>query len=162
DIPQGRLGRRAVRSRPYATLAAMNQVLRLFAIAFVFALTSAAWVVLGGVMTDRSHSQGGALRDRVADLWGQPHVQSGPELAFSWVETRDTTREEVTGGVVRVITNHVAEAKSEPVSPASSHISADLHLDQRLKGLMWYSLYDVAFAGSWKYVHDAKQSGMLA
>src|SRR4051812_46207387 len=63
-------------------LPAMRSTVRLFAIAVIFAATSIAWVVLGGVMSSRSGTQSYDLRSRVAELWGQPQVQSGPSLAF--------------------------------------------------------------------------------
>jgi hypothetical protein len=37
----------------------------------------------------------------------------------------------------------------------------DLHLDQRLKGLVWYSLYDVGFQGAWTYAHALPSAGDL-
>src|SRR5262249_13467218 len=67
----------------------MRSVLRLLAIAAIFAVTSIAWVVLGGVMTSRSGSQSSELRSRVADLWGQPQHQAGPALSFEWVTPRE-------------------------------------------------------------------------
>ena len=52
----------------------MNGVLRLFALVFVFLLTSVGWLALGGVMQSRSSGQGAALVGRVHDLWGTPQA----------------------------------------------------------------------------------------
>src|SRR6185503_2796040 len=63
-------------------LDAMKTAVRLFAVVCIFLGTSAAWLILGGIMTSRSSSQGRELKDRVADLWGQPQAQAGPALTF--------------------------------------------------------------------------------
>jgi hypothetical protein len=45
--------------------------------------------------------------------------------------------------------------------PSATTLRADVHLDQRLKGLLWYSLYDVTFDGTWTYVHDGPEAGQV-
>jgi hypothetical protein len=47
------------------------------------------------------------------------------------------------------------------LQPASTDVDVELALDQRLKGLTWYSLYDVAFAGKWTYRHDGAMADTL-
>jgi hypothetical protein len=47
------------------------------------------------------------------------------------------------------------------VLPDSTDIVADIRLDQRLKGLIWYSLYDTIFDGRWTYVHEEPYDGTL-
>ncbi len=139
----------------------MNQFLRLLGIVGVFCFATVAWVVLGAVMTSRTGSQTTELRGKVADLWGQPHAQAGPAFGFEWTTPKDVSRIETTNGVARQVVEHVLEAHQQDVSIASTRVGADLHLDQRLKGLMWYSLYDVAFRGAWTYVHASPIAGDL-
>jgi hypothetical protein len=139
----------------------MRNALRIFAIIAVFALTSVAWLVLGAVMSDRSNAQSRELRGRVTELWGQPQAQAGPALSFEWVVEKNVKRTETVGGVERQIQERVAETQKRDVSFASTHIDADLHLDQRLKGLSWYSLYDVRFQGAWTYKHTLPETGTL-
>jgi inner membrane protein involved in colicin E2 resistance len=139
----------------------MRSALRLLAIIGIFITTSVAWLVLGGVMGSRSSSESGELRQRVADLWGQPQAQAGPALTFEWEAPRETDRTETTNGVERHVREHVLVTQKQDVSVASTRIEADLHLDQRLKGLMWYSLYDVGFHGHWQYVHTRPERGTL-
>jgi inner membrane protein involved in colicin E2 resistance len=139
----------------------MRSALRLLAILGIFVTTSVAWLVLGGVMGSRSGSQSYELRQRVADLWGQPQAQAGPALTFSWEAPRETVRTETVNGVERQIREQTTGTEKQDVSVASTHIDVDLHLDQRLKGLVWYSLYDVGFRGHWQYVHARPEKGTL-
>ncbi len=141
----------------------MRSLLRLFAIAAIFVATCIGWVVLGGVMTNRSGSQSYELRNKVADLWGQPQTQTGPALTFEWNPTREVSHTETVKGVAHSVTERVPmlEAQKQDVSVAATKIDVDLHLDQRLKGLVWYSLYDVGFQGGWSYVHEEKEPGKL-
>jgi inner membrane protein involved in colicin E2 resistance len=139
----------------------MRSALRLFAVFAIFVVTSIAWLVLGGVMSSRSSTQSGELRAKVADLWGQPQSQNGPALSFEWSAPKEVVRTETTNGVERQVRERALQAMSQDVSVASTRIDVDLHLDQRLKGLVWYSLYDVSFRGAWSYVHTIEQSGYL-
>ena len=52
---------------------------------------------------------------------------------------------------------NVTELRSQTMSAASSRIDVDMKLDQRLKGLVWYSLYDVDFNGDWTYLHEHEE-----
>ena len=139
----------------------MRSALRIIAIIAIFGLTSIAWLVLGAIMSSRSSSQTTGMRDRVVDLWGQPQAQAGPALSFEWVVEKTVKRTETVAGVERQVLERVAETQKQDVSFASSRIDADLHLDQRLKGLAWYSLYDVRFKGAWIYKHAGPQTGTL-
>jgi hypothetical protein len=142
----------------------MRPILRLFAIAAIFGFASIAWLVLGGVMSSRSSTQTSELRNKVEGLWGQRQVQNAPSLVFEWTPPqKEVVRTEVVKGVERKITERVdvTEPMKRDVSIASTTIDVDLHLDQRLKGLAWYSLYDVGFRGAWSYVHTEKEAGKL-
>jgi hypothetical protein len=112
---------------------------RILAIIGVLASSTAASLFLAGVIADRTSAQGSKIDPEVRTLWGQPQMQRGPAFTFApWSgDPRD-------------------------VLPAATTIHVDLHLDQRRKGLLWYSLYDVTFDGAWTYVHDAKTRGTLA
>src|SRR5262249_37569817 len=56
-------------------------------------------------------------------------------------------------------TKEVSHTKD--VSSSSTDVRADIRLDQRLKGLLWYSLYNVRFQGSWLYKHAEPNEGTL-
>lgn len=55
---------------------------RIIAIIFVYGVTCAAWLFLGGVTDSRTLEQEMSLRDQVASLWGTPHTQGAPEIKF--------------------------------------------------------------------------------
>ncbi len=94
---------------------------RLFAIALIFLLSTAAWFVLAGSIQVRTDSTDDRLGDAVGGLWGSPQVQQAPEFRFS----------PATG--------------NNALSISSSKLTADIALDQRRKGLLWYSTYVVDF-----------------
>lgn len=136
-------------------------LLRIVAIGFIFFAASLAWVVLGGITTSRSSSQTTKLRGAVAELWGKPQAQSAPTLAVESTVRRTARRTEVTGTTRREIEEEVIEHPSRDVALTASDIAVDLTLDQRRKGLAWYSLYDVAFRGAYRYEHRDGDKGTL-
>jgi len=100
-----------------------SMVKRLVAIGFIFACTSAAWIILGSTVYFRTNSSDDHLRGRVQSVWGTPQVQLAPRAEF--------------GGQV--------------ASPAASDINVDLQLEHRRKGLLWYSTYKVGFLGDYEF-----------
>ncbi len=139
----------------------MSPILRIIGIVAAFVVTSIGWAILGGVTTLRTKAQSSELRGEVAELWGSPQTQRAPTLTFSWVTERLRSRTERVGSEEREIKEVVAETERVEVSPSSTRIEADLHLDRRLKGLVWYALYDVGFHGTWTYVHTRPTAGKL-
>ncbi len=140
----------------------MKPIGRIFVIGLIFLFTSVAWLILGGVMNQRSSDQRWKLQQNVSELWGQPQAQRAPVLTFRWTTPRQVLRQEQVGKNIRTIRETVIDAHEKPVAPDSTTLGVKLALDQRLKGLMWYSLYDVAFDGRWTYVHQDDQGGELA
>lgn len=141
----------------------MHPVLRIFGIGTVFAVTSIGWLVLGGVTQQRTREQSSKLEGEVDDLWGTAQVQQAPALTFEWRVPREVVKSEVEVGTnkTKTVRETVWDALAKDVSSASTNIDVSLHLDQRLKGLMWYSLYDVGFDGKWTYVHAEPVAGVL-
>lgn len=146
----------------------MRFFLRLLALVAILVVTSFGWVVLGGVMSQRTGAQQMELYGRVNDLWGEQQVQQAPRFTFSWVEMEegDTILTDARGRHVldaegRPFRDMVPVTRTQVGRAAKSVITADLALDQRRKGLMWYALYDVAFGGAWTYTHDDPRSGRL-
>lgn len=139
----------------------MSPVLRIIGIVFAFFVTSVGWLILGGITTSRTGSQSSALRGEVAELWGSPQTQPAPTFTFAWVTRRDIVRTERVGSEDKIIREHVFDPHTKDMSPSSSRIGVDLHLDRRLKGLVWYALYDVGFQGKWTYVHKEATAGKL-
>ncbi len=139
----------------------MQFVLRGIGIAAVFGVTTVAWLVFGVVMEERTRDQSGALRGPVTELWGSPQAQAAPRWTFQWTTEKLEVRSEIVGGEVKEIRERVEQVHTREMTPASTTITADLTLDQRLKGLMWYALYDVAFDGAWSYTHREEIPGTL-
>jgi hypothetical protein len=107
---------------------------RLFAIIVIFALSAAAWMALAGSVQIRTQSTGDRLGDAVGGLWGSPQVQDAPE--FRYTPATGVNKLEV----------------------ASSDISADIALDQRRKGLLWYATYVVDFKAAYGLKNPLKQA----
>ncbi len=95
---------------------------RILAIGFVFAATSAAWLLLGAVTTARTQTVGSRLAGRVAEVWGPEHWQRAPAVRCDGV----------------------------PRDLAASDIHVDLALAHRRMGLLWYPTYTVRFRGTYK------------
>lgn len=159
----------------------MSGFLRIFAIGAVYLVALVAWLVLGGVTQGRTATQSSKLNDAVSNLWGAPQTQAAPELTFfaegDVARTVDVpVAADVTGPIV------VVDGQSLPLmtaadgskfvrkmqipagvgmSLASSAVDVKLHSDPRRKGLVWYSLYDVRFDGTYTYEHQEARDGEL-
>lgn len=103
---------------------------RLFAIIVIFALASAAWLVLAGSVQLRTASNTDRLGEAVSGLWGSPQMQ----LAPSFVSSEGT--------------------RTARIDPVGTNISAKFDLTQRRKGLLWYATYVVDFAAAYR-LHNA-------
>ena len=140
----------------------MRPFLRLFGIAAVFVLATLAWLGLGGLTHSRTSDTTAALRGEVGSLWGRPHVQAAPRLQFQW-QTREEREETVErDGKSHTTRKLVTVTHDDWRSPASTRVTAALSEDLRRKGLVWYPLYDIDFAGAWTYVHDRDEAGWLS
>lgn len=104
--------------------------MRIAAILFVWIFASVAWLVLYGTLgfrTDQTMSEGAA---QLGSLWGPSQAQSAPRVTS------------ITG------------ALSHPIELDASLIRVALALDQRRKGLLWYSLYRVKFLGTYRVINS--------
>ncbi len=101
---------------------------RLVAIAVILALATGAWMILVGSVEYRTSSSRSDLTERVEGLWGGPQAQQAPTFTYT------------SATITRPRALHLA----------GSDISADLALDQRRKGLLWYATYAVDFAGTYR------------
>lgn len=92
---------------------------RLFAVFLILVAATFGWVILGGSVEHRTNNADVSGFEQVGSLWGQPQVQNAPTFAVG--------------------------KKQLPIT--SSDITTDFTLDQRRKGLLWYSTYGVDFNG---------------
>lgn len=107
---------------------------RLLGIALVLILATVSWFVLGGSVLDRTGAKTDRLADKVSGLWGGPQTQMVPSFRGR------------------------PAAHSPSVELAGSDIRADFKLDQRRKGLLWYSTYVVDFAATYRVSNPATSS----
>jgi hypothetical protein len=122
---------------------------RLLAIGFIFVCTTMAWFILAGVTTYRTTSADQNLRQHVERVWGAPHVQQQPAIAYlTWIKRKSET---VEGG--KTIVRYVDAQQSTNVPLESGNVRVNLALDHRQKGLLWYSTYGVAFDADYTFVN---------
>ena len=112
---------------------------RIAAIGFIYVCTVIAWLILGQVIQTRTVRQDMKLKSAVSQLWGVSQIQRAPEVY--WQETITQTKHNAKG---ETITRTVEEEHF--LKLAASRIEADLFLEHRRKGLLWYSTYQVQFA----------------
>jgi hypothetical protein len=127
------------------------------AITFIFVCTSLAWLFLGSTIMYRTAAPAEALRGKVSNTWGSPHDQKPPsafyqEKAFKTEKTNENGKQ-----VDRVIESTV----DRPVPLDASSISADIHLEHRQKGLLWFSTYQVAFAATYVFRNPSNEERLI-
>jgi hypothetical protein len=116
-------------------------------IVLVFVVATVGWMVLGASVSMRSTASDASLRAQVGQLWGTPLTQQAPTASFTL--TKHVTSVETTPRGTVAHSEEVQE--SLPVPLVASEVTLDLHLDQRRKGLLWYSTYRVRFAGEYTF-----------
>jgi hypothetical protein len=119
---------------------------RIFAIGLVYLCAAFGWIVLAGTITYRTSSQDTELKGKVGELWGKPIVQRAPSASL-------------------MITN-IDEKKLKTIEKidlpiTGNDINVGLELDQRQKGLLWYSTYRVRFNGIYSFENTRDREGEL-
>jgi len=107
---------------------------RILAIVLIFFLGAAGWFVLGQVNWVRSHDTSSLLSSSVQSHWGVPIVQTAPQLSVK-VPGTDQKR---------------------PIFPSQNQVRADIKLEQRRKGLIWYPTYTVDFFARYEVTNSAR------
>jgi hypothetical protein len=126
--------------------------LRLLGIVFIFGCTAFCWATLGASIVARTGESDARLREAVEKLWGGRHTQIAPDayLEAERVIQEDVERKDEKTGevVVRKVSKTVTDRIQVPLD--QSRIEVSLSLDQRRKGLLWYSTYGLAFTGHYR------------
>jgi inner membrane protein involved in colicin E2 resistance len=130
---------------------------RIIAIAFIFVCTSVAWAVLGGTIFSRTYSQDGIFENSVTSTWGAPQDQAPPTASFK--ETVARQEESTENG--KKIVKTVQEEVTTRLPLESSAVDVALDLAHRQKGLLWYSTYKVAFAGTYGFRNTSNQEKIV-
>jgi inner membrane protein involved in colicin E2 resistance len=127
---------------------------RILALVTIFAATSVAWFILGGVTKSRTYSQDSTLRNAVGRLWGQPQKQQAPRLYY---ETREVSSYETSRDGEKVLRSET-KTVAHPVDLDGSDVAIGLSLRHRRKGLLWYSTYGVDFAGKYRITNPTSET----
>ena len=117
---------------------------RLIAIAFIFSSASVAWLILGATLVQRTGASDSSQREKLTAQWGSAQSQMAPQMkARVAVDTYNNDKKRVERGYEDVA-----------VPLGRSRIAVNLQLEQRRDGLLWYNLYDVAFAAHYRVRND--------
>jgi hypothetical protein len=133
---------------------------RLFAIAFIYAVTCVAWAILGGTIFERTNASSATLADRVGSTWGTSQEQPAPSATVEKVERRvvdgpdpavppDRNGNATTRTHTEVVRTHI------PIALEQTRATVGFDLQYRQKGLLWYSTYGVAFSGTYRFRNTA-------
>jgi hypothetical protein len=126
---------------------------RIAAIAAIFICTTIAWIILGSTVLYRTYQWEPQLRQKVAGTWGAPQEQTSPTATFATTITRK--KQSLVDG--KVVEKMEEETITTPLPLESSKLEVGLNLDYRQKGLLWYSTYQVAFAGNYSFRNNTDQ-----
>ena len=126
---------------------------RIAAIGFIFFCTAIAWAILASTIFYRTYSSDSQLRGKVAWSWGAPQEQAPPTATYVEGSRRQVPTVENGKETLRTIDDrrHIA------LTLQKSRVDAALHADYRRKGLLWYSTYQVQFAGVYEFVNPDDQ-----
>jgi len=134
-------------------------VKRILAIGFVYIIATLGWMTLGGTIMYRTENQDNTLKQEVGQLWGTQLYQKAPTGLLA-VERKDKTERLDPATKKRTVEETTVIDKFE-VPLKASDIKVDFQLDQRQKGLLWYSTYNVAFAANYTFENSQDKSGEL-
>ncbi len=120
---------------------------RLVAIAFIFAASGVAWMILGATLVQRTSDSDSSQRAKLTAQWGREQTQTAPQVsARVAVETYNNDKKRVERGFENVA-----------VPIRRSRVEVRLDLEQRRDGLLWYNLYNVRFVAHYRVRNDTKR-----
>jgi len=126
---------------------------RIAAIAFIFICTTVAWAILGSTIFARTYNSELGLKNRVTSNWGGPQTQSPPTSCYPEEVTR--TVDSTENG--KTVSKEVKRWECFNLPLESSNIDVKFAMDYRQKGLLWYSTYNVDFAGGYAFRNNTPQ-----
>lgn len=132
-------------------------VKRIIAIAVIFIFTMIAWFILGGVTISRTSSRSVSLKSDVENLWGSRIEQQAPTVYYSVNERKLVST--VEGN--KTVQEYKEEIRYIDVELSGSEISANIALQHRKKGLIWYSTYVLDFSATYTVVNTTGEDRTL-
>jgi hypothetical protein len=150
-------------------------VKRIVAIAFIFACTTIAWLILGSTIFSRTRGTDQHLRDRVGSTWGTSQAQQAPVAYTERIETRtvaastQSTPLPVRGrapleplpALASTPTRTETVRTRVPLTLDQTRAAVDFVLDYRQKGLLWYSTYAVSFDGGFRFKNTTPSDSVV-
>lgn len=106
---------------------------RIFAISLIWVIVSVAWFVLGGTVLLRTDGSRTSLYDAVGSSWGTTQQQRSPDLLADAPRPR---------------------SPKIPLPLVRTRADVGITLDERRKGLIWYSTYQVDFRATYLFHND--------
>ena len=134
-------------------------VKRITAIGFVYFVAVLGWVFLASTITYRTGNQDATLKREVGQLWGTPLEQHAP--VASLVAERKVQVEKFNPVTKQKIFEQTSATDKFDVPIIQNDIQVGFELDQRQKGLLWYSTYRVRFAANYIFENAQDRSGQL-
>lgn len=116
---------------------------RIVAIILILAVSSVAWMFLGGTTSGRTYNQNSKLYGKVEGLWGTIHEQQAPNVFYVQKTQKKVENDK---GKIETLT----ETSTNNVTLDSSSVNVDFDLTHRKKGLLWYDTYKVDFSAAYK------------
>lgn len=128
-------------------------------IGFVYVIATLGWVFLGSTIVYRTEDQQSTLKREVGQLWGNPLTQRAPSSQLNVERTVQTEVWDEAHKKKHIEKSKVIDKFGIPIT--QSDIRLDLHLDQRQKGLLWYSTYGVTFSANYVFQNIQDKSGEM-
>lgn len=134
-------------------------IARIAAILFIYVCSCVGWAILGASVWQRSNDASTSLRENVASIWGKPQTQMAPTAFYTKVTDSQSSVDEAAGknaGEKPEERGH-PRAEAVPVPLQQSRVNADLQLEYRRKGLVWFSTYGVQFQGTYRFENTSAE-----
>jgi inner membrane protein involved in colicin E2 resistance len=122
-------------------------VRHILAIVLIFIATTVAWAILGSALLYRTYQSDSELRGRVQSTWGAPQEQLPPTA--TWSETVTKFVESTGQGRTAHRAVQTTTTATLPLERTRARVALDL--THRLKGLRWFSTYQVDFHGAYTF-----------
>ncbi|HKP87704.1 MAG TPA: inner membrane CreD family protein [Blastocatellia bacterium] len=129
------------------------------AIVVVYIVAVMGWFFLGGTINYRTDNQNSELKREVGQLWGTPLQQRAPTASLG-VE-RKVPVEKFDPATRKNVAEQTVTVDKFDVPIVRNDICVNFELDQRQKGLLWYSTYRVRFAAGYVFENTQDKSGEL-
>ena len=124
-------------------------------IVVIFVCTTVAWSILGTTIFDRTYSSDESLKNRVASIWGAPHVQKPPTATSTKEVVRKVEASENGKTVIRTEKDYVLK----PLALDASKLTVGLDLEHRQKGLLVQHVQSSVRRSLPAQEHDGRRNG---